>query len=182
MNRKVIAILFAVILVMSVAAMGMAATTATTQKIEFNLNGSYDTSDPATGIWTSVPAAAILTGNIKDKGGTQYLSPQTGTITIDGIDHQILVKQPKQSEPVYYYEYEWGTPGVEYYKYQYWNAIVEVNIGGDKYIGWLSWYKYHYEWYGSVYDDAYSYLSFQGIVDGKMANCWLSGDFPKIGK
>lgn len=182
MSRKIIAILFAATLVMSAAAMGMAAAKTTTQKIEFDFDeGWYDTSDPATGEWTSVPASAVLTGNIKDKDGTQYLSPQTGTITIDGIEHQIQVKQPKQSEPVMYYEYEWGTPGAEYYKYQEWYKIVEVNIEGDKYIGWLYWGKYHYEYYGEVWDYEYSYLSFQGIADGKMANCWLHGDFPEIG-
>ena len=179
MNTKVIAVLLAAALVMSVTAIGMAAAKTTTQKIEFNLDGWYDTYDPATGTWTDVPAYAILTGNIKDKDGTLYLSPQTGTITIDGIENQIQVKTPKQSEPVLYYEYESGTPGSgNYYKYQDWYTMVEVNIEGKKYIGWLDWGKYHEEWGGSVWDYEYSYLSFEGIVDGKMAHCWLYGDFP----
>ena len=179
MNTKVIAILFAAALVMSVTAIGMAAAQTTTQKTEFNLDGWCDTYDPATGTWTSVPAYANLTGNIKDKDGTLYLSPQTGTITIDGIENQIQVKTPKQSEPVLYYEYEYGTPGSGYYyKGQDWYTMVGVNIEGKKYIGWLDWGKYYFEWGSSVGNYEYSYLGFQGIVDGKMASCWLDGDFP----
>ena len=181
MDRKVIAILFAATLVMSVVAIGMAAAETTTQKTEFNLDGDYGTFDPATGESTVVPAYANLTGNIRDADGTLYLSPQRGTITIDGIENQIQVRQPKQSEPVLYYEYEEGESGTGYYyKEQHWDTGVEVNIGGKKYTGWLSWGKYYVEDDSGVVleDDEYSYLDFDGTVDGKFHWCALDGDFP----
>ncbi len=168
MNRKVIAILFAVALVMSVASMGMAATT--TQKIEFNLIGSYGPFNPSTQTWTSVEASAILTGKIMAEDGTHYLSPLAGTITIgsDGIDYQIVVTQPKQSEsePVMYYEGEevGGT-------FKLWYALVEVNIKGNKCIGELYW--------GTYLDYKFSGLEFKGIADRELVKCELYGDFPE---
>jgi hypothetical protein len=183
MIRRVIAVLFAATLIMSVTAIGMAAAKTTTQKIEFHLeDGYYDTLDPATGEWIRVLASAFLIGNIKDTDKSQCLSPLTGAIAIDGIKHQILVKQPKQSEPVYYYEFEEGTQGSDFYeKGQVWSTIVEVNIEGDKYIGSLSWEKYHGEWYGQVVDYENSQLYFQSFVDGKRVFCAVIGDFPEIG-
>ena len=179
MDRKVIAVLFAATLVMSVVAIGMAAAEITTQKTEFNLDGYYETFDPATGIETIVPARAILTGNIRDADGTWYLSPQRGTITIDGIENQIQVRPLKQSEPVIYGEEVDGSPDTgNYYIDQYWFTMVEVNIGGKKYTGRLGWDKIYEEWDGGSEEYGYSYLEFYGIVDGKDHQSWLDGDFP----
>lgn len=173
-SRNLTTTLLVAAVVMS-AAIGIAAAVTTTNQIEFNLNqGAYYTNDPVTGTYTYVPASAVINGIIKNKDGTLYISPQTGTITIDGVDHNIQVKNAKQPEPILYYKYEYGTPGQYYYKYEYWYDMVEVNIEGNKYIGWLYWSKYHQEYYSTVYDYASSQLGFQGIVDGKMvsASVW----------
>ena len=184
--------LLAVALAMSAAAIGTAAAKTTTQSIEFTLEGWGESYDPVTDTWISVPVSAVLDGNVKDKDGTFYLSPQTGTITIDGVEHQIQVKQAKQSEPVFYYEdsecwwYDACNNGC--YEMESWMTISEINIEGRKYIGNLNWHKYH-DWgvyqlncecepYDYYYEE--SYLYFTGIVDGKMMDFWLSGDFPVI--
>ena len=89
-----------------------------------------------------MPVSAVFDGTIKDKDGTLYLSPQTGTITIDGVEHQIQVKQAKQSEPVFYVEDSWC---MEYnpcdkwcYEWENGITISEVNIEGRKYFGNLN--------------------------------------------
>lgn len=180
--------LLAVALAMSAAAIGTAAAKTTTQSIEFTLEGWGESYDPVTDTWTSVPVSSVLDGNIKDKDGTYYLSPQTGTITIDGVEHQIQVKQAKQSEPVFYDEDSWCYEYDPCYKYCYewedWITISEINIEGRKYIGTLGWYQqYYYEVYACIPYEGYwdeSYLHFQGIVDGKMMYFGLYGDFPVI--
>ena len=190
MNKKILVILLAVALAMSAAAIGTAAAKTTTQSIEFTLEGWGESYDPVTDTWISVPVSAVLDGNIKDKDGTYYLSPQTGTITIDGVEHQIQVKQAKQSEPVFYDEdswcYYWNPCDNYCYEWENWMTIGEINIEGRKYIGNLNWYQDHYwgtDWWTCEPYEYYwdgSYLYFQGIVDGKMMSFWLNGDFPVI--
>lgn len=174
-NRSLATILLVATLAMS-AAIGASAAATTTNKIEFNLTeGYYSTFDPATGSSTNVPVSAVINGNIKNRDGTIYISPQIGTITIDGVDNNIQVKNVKQSEPTLYYKYEYGTPGGYYYKSESWYNFVEVNTNGNKYIGTLAWTKYHQEWYGNIYDSAYAQLSFQGMKDGKLISAYVYG-------
>ena len=173
MNRKVIAILFVATMVMSLAAIGTAAAKTTTEKIEFDLDsGVYVTFYPGEPE-DVVDASAVLTGNIKNADGTYYISPLSGTITVDGVDHKIHVKSPKQSEPLFYFEDGYGEPGDEdYFKFQAWFTPVEVNINGDKYVGDLGWERY--EDNDGVFGD--SDLYFTGIVDGNGVECWLDED------
>lgn len=188
MNKKILVMLLAVALAMSVTAIGTAAAKTTTQSIEFTLEGWGESYDPVTNTWEEVPVSAVLDGNVKDKDGTIYLSPQTGTITIDGVEHQIQVKQAKQSEPVLYYEdswcWDWDECNWWCYEWNEWITYSEINIEGRKYIGTLNWYQYHDRgmWDCDQYDYYYegSYLDFRGIVDGKLMNFWLYGDFPVI--
>lgn len=180
--------LLVVALAMSAAAIGTAAAKTTTQSIEFTLEGYGESYDPVTDTWISVPVSAVLDGNVKDKDGTFYLSPQTGIITIDGVEHQIQVKQAKQSEPVYYNEDSWEWYYSDCYhsygEWEEWMTVSEINIEGRKYIGTLGWYQqYYYEVYACIPYEGYwdgSGLYFQGIVDGKMMSFWLNGDFPVI--
>jgi len=135
-------------------------------------------------------ATAVLNGNIKYKGGTQYLSPLQGTITIitiineieiEEIDYNIRVKSLKQSEPIWYHETESGTPGSgDYWREQEWRCYVEVNIEENKYIGNLKWGSYHWEYGNETYDWQYSDLDFVGMADSKKVDCWLEGDLPEI--
>jgi len=177
--KKLVAVLLAVTLAI-LASTGVAAAGTTVKAIEFDLEGEYLNYEPVTGIRTSVPASAFLTGNIRDKGGTQYLSPLTGTITIDSMDHGILVKAPKESESIYYWEWEEGTPGQYYYKGYRVLSFVEVNIEGDKYIGRLEWYKCHWEYYGIVIDEEWAELEFDSVVDGIWVTGYLEGGLPTI--
>jgi len=178
MKGGVLTIFLAVVITLTLPAAVLAAGT-TTQKIQFNFNdGSYETADPVTKSFTYAPASAVLGGNIRDKDGRPYLSPQTGTITIDGKPHQIMAKQIKESEPVAYWVYEEGKSGSDYYsKYDYWYFFSEVNIEGSKFIGSLVWYKSHVEWYGETWDYSGSGFSFNGVADRKVVSCNLSGDF-----
>jgi len=177
--KKLVVVLLAASLAI-LASTGVAAAGTTVKAIEFDLEGEYVSYEPVTGIETSVPASAFLTGNIRDKGGTRYLSPLTGTITIDGMEHNILVKAAKQSEPIYYWEWEEGTPGEYYYKGYHVYSFVEVNIEGDKCIGWLFWYKVHWEYYGIVIDEEMTELEFNGVVDGRWVTGYLEGGLPTI--
>lgn len=177
--KKLVVVLLAASLAI-LALTGVAAAGTTVKAIEFDLEGEYVSYEPVTGIETSVPASAFLTGNIRDKGGTRYLSPLTGTITIDSMDHGILVKAAKQSEPIYYWEWEEGTPGEWYVKGAEWLGGVEVNIEGDKYIGLLSWGWIYVEDYGDVWEHEDSELECRGIVRGKMVEFFLSGGLPTI--
>ena len=178
MNRKVITLLLAATMVMSLAAIGTVAAKTTTQKIEFNLNdGEYCTDYPDDE--DCVPASAVLTGNIMDRDGTMYLSILKGTITLGGVNHKIQVKSLKQSEPITYEIDVEGTPNEgDYQVCEEWFTPVEINIQGDKYIGYLEWTKCYGETDGNVLEYEYSLLYFFGIVDGNEVECGMIGDFP----
>lgn len=178
MNRKVIALLFAATMVMSLAAIGTAAAKTTKENIEFNLYADEYCTDYLDDE-DCVPASAVLTGNIKDRYGTMYLSILTGTFTLDDVDHKIQVKSLKQSEPVSYEIDVEVTPGEgNYLVCEEWYTPVEINIQGDKYIGYLEWSKCYGETAGTVFEYEYSLLYFTGIVDGNEVECVMIGDFP----
>lgn len=188
MNRKFLVLFLATALAMSALSIGTAAAKTTTQNIEFTLNGWADSYDPITQTWSNVPTSAVFAGNFQDKDGAIYLKPLTGTITIDEDDYQIQIKQPKQSEPVYYYEDSdlFYIDDCHYFQveWQSWLTFSEVNIEGHKYIGDLNWHQNSmlgiwgcepiYDFYGE------SNLSFRGIIDGKRMNFWLNGASPVI--
>lgn len=97
----------------------------------------------------------------------------SGIIKIDGVDNNIQIKGVKQSEPLAYFAYEYGTPGSYYVKYESWQAPVEINMRGHKCIGFITWYRYHYDDWGEVYDYKGSNLNFNGIVDGKPVSAYI---------
>ena len=134
MKRLVIVSLLVAILLIMLSTGALAAEKNTTRKIDFDfsLDGYYGIKlDPLLMFLdynNAESASAVLSGIIKDKGGTLYLSPLTGTITIGGIQHSIMVHQLKQSEPVGYFHSEGIVERDEWYCY------VEVNIEGSKYL------------------------------------------------
>ena len=188
MNRKIIVLLITMALAMSALSIGTAAAKTTTNNIEFTLDGWADTTDPLTNTFNTVSVSAVFDGNIQDKNGAYYLQPLTGVITIDGEEHQIQIKQPKQSEPVYYDEiidsfYIDACFNLQF-ELQNWMTFSEVNIDGHKYIGDLNWYQISI--FG-IFDcepiddsEGRTELSFRGIIDGKRMTFMLDGDYPVI--
>ena len=171
MNRKVITLLLAATMVMSLAAIGTAASETTTQNIQFNLNDGECT--------YLQDCAAVLTGNIKGADGSLYLGPLSGTFTVDDVDLQIKVKLPKQSESLFYYEKVNDEPGKKDDNiFKQWYTPVKVNIDGKKFVGELIWYLV--EDFDGVVLDKGSSLFLTGIVDGNHVSCNLYGDFPVL--
>jgi hypothetical protein len=181
--KKLLPILLAVSLAVSVGA-GAVFADSTTQGIEFDLDeGIYEEWDLGPGGGDrNVTASAVLDGNIRFAKEYCYLSAMTGTVTIDGVVHQILVRTPKPSETIYYYEWQIGFCPVdcEYGEEMY--CYVEVNIQGNMYIGTLLCSHYIHYFRGQVISEgSNAQLLFQGINDGKWVICSLSGDWPEIG-
>ena len=149
MKRKALAILLVLVLVILGPATDVVLAKTTKQTINFNLNTQgtvdyYVVRDPMTNYANSYEATIDLTGNILEKNGEEYLLPLNGTITLDGEENWISVKQAKQSEPVFYYKFESGTPGGTYYSItEWWKCFVEINMEGNKYVGSLEWQTYY---------------------------------------
>ena len=175
MKTKVLATLLVLTILMLAVPAGVVEAKAKPQNIGFNFSGIWDESefDPTTNTITIVNflASANLTGKFKEKGESLYLSPLSGNITVDGEEYNIMVKQAKQSEPVYHSIT--GTPGGTYEFFACW---VEVNIKGNKFIGTLKWEKFTIV----GFEVAFSSLVFHGVVDGKRVDCSLAGLFPEI--
>ncbi|MFC2013531.1 hypothetical protein ACFLU8_01405 [Chloroflexota bacterium] len=177
MKRLVIVICLVAILLTTLSVGALAAEKNTTQKIGFNFNlDGYDgiKLDPLQmrlDYDNAESASAVLSGIIKDKGGTLYLSPLTGTITIDDIQHRIIAHQLKQSEPVGYFHSEGIVERQEWYCY------VEVNIEGSKYSGILWWGSKLVN--GSFYSE-YSYIQCSGYENGEPLLFWLKGELPEM--
>ena len=166
----------------------LAAEKDTTQKIVFTFDEgdsicgkAPDPGDFVAPPENRVPTSLILSGVIKDKNGTLYLSPLTGIIIIDGIQHHISVQQAKQSDPVSYYEEELNYSSWKVSK-KIWYCFVEANIEGTKYIGTLSWQENRIESSsGFVYETKASELYFQGFEDGERTAHWLySPELPEL--
>lgn len=188
MKRKLVVLVVLSVLLLAVPA-GVAVAKSAPQAISFDFMGTYEVSEPISGNVTgSPPANVTLTGHVKDKNGAQYLTPLNGVITIGEAEYQILVKEAKQSEPVFYWEWErhYSNSSIPYYwVYRNWNSLAEVNIEGSKCIGWLSWQSV--TTYNVTNDEVLnisgsSELNFSGVVDGNMVNGYLDGDFPEIGE
>lgn len=164
--KKLLLILVAAILALILPAGVVVAKTAVKQ-IEFNLDdGTYEIRGTV-----SVSASVVLTGNIREKGTNIYLSPLTGTITIDGEEHNILVKAEKQSEPVIHIYRDIGGR-----VYDVDLQRVLVNVKGWKATGILQWGTKSYEGVTTEFSE----LEFWGTVDGKQVDCEISGPLPII--
>ncbi len=167
MKKRVIAILLVAVLLMILPA-ALVAAKETTHTINFNLDGKYLTKDYFSD-WAAVPVDANATfgGELREKNGNWYLSTLTGNITIDGVPHEIVVQQLYHPPRVnYHLNYD-----TLYSKSEQWYCLVEVNIDGDKYAGWL--------WFWVIYSKVngepipvggQSFINFQGIIDGKIAD------------
>ena len=162
--KKLLLILVVAILVLTLPAGVVAAKVeekTEANRIEFNLDvGTYKIGDAE-----PVSASAVLTGNLREKDGKLYLSPLNGTITIDGEEHNIVVKAEKQSKPLRHIDN--GAYDV------YLLPDVVVNVEGWKAIsGDLEW--------GTkiIKQETYSELEFWGTVDGEWVDCDLSGPLP----
>lgn len=173
-NISLAAVLLAAAIVVSATA--VLAKETEVNKIEFNLEGLYQTYDPVTKTWTSVPASAVFDGNIRTQGDNNYLSPLSGIINIDGVDNNIQIKDVKQSEPMAYIVDEYGIPGDYYYKIEQWMGLTEVNIQGHKFIGQVGWYNWYEYYYGMESEGQESILYLSGVVDGKPASAMLWSD------
>lgn len=187
MKRKILTSLLLITVLMLAVPAGIVMAKATSQTIEFDLSGSWseDGVDPDTGdpIDVDYDAAVILTGKISEKGGAKYLSPLHGTLALDGMEYKIQVKQIKQSEPLYGDETRIDLPSINRYliiAQTY--GVVEANVEGNKFVGWLQWNST--TWYD--YDDNIistsggSDLTLNGISDGKLVSGYLFGDAPEI--
>ena len=165
MKKPLVAILLAVILVVPFG-IGTATAKTTTQGIKFNLTDGtvfiYETQAGVTNRET-VEAVAVFDGVIRDKDGNTYLSPMTGKITIDGVEHTIQVKAAEVSEPIFRYLSPKG--------YIDW-VVVEVNIGGGKALGRLDM--------TSTPSKEETRFQFTGSFDGKWYACLLRGTLPTI--
>ena len=163
MKKKVIAILMATVILMILPATVVAAQNTTTHEINLTLNGRYDTRDYR---FPSPPppyvtANVTIGGELKEKNGNWYLSPLTGNIKIGDSNYEIVVKPLSHPQPINYCLH-FNYPEQ---KSEEWYCVVEVNIEGDKYTGWL-WF-WLYNWYTQY--QGQSQLYFQGIVDGQIA-------------
>ena len=178
--KKLIAVLLIVVMLVTVSTT-VSAAGATVQNIEFDLEGMCSVFNPETGEWGYVPASAVLTGTIKSKDDSMYLSPLTGIITIDVMEYNILVKSAKQPEPICHYWWEDINPSY-IYRYEVYGIFGEANVQGTKLAADLRWYHDYYESPpGNVLWDLYltSFYS-RGIVDGKYVTISLSGPWPII--
>jgi len=182
MKKKTLSMLMILAALILIVPAGMADAKAQPQDIAFDLSGSWSEQglDPDTGdpIDVDYDAAVILSGKISEKGGGKYLSPLHGTIALeDGPEYKIQVKQIKQSEPLYgdeiiYYYPNSEQPSMVMVLTQ---GIVEANIEGKKFMGWLQWYSNTaYLPTGDIlFETGGSELTLSGIVDGKLVSISL---------
>jgi hypothetical protein len=178
--KKFVTILVAGALLIVLSTTAVAAGTIV-KEIEFSLEGSCEVFDPVTGELSMLPASAILSGNIKHKNGTKYLSPLTGKLMVEGMEHNIMVKMAKQSEPIYHHSWEDGIPGEWYHKIKTSMIAGESNVQGAKLIVQLQWnYEYHDHGGGDIFEEGWSWLWGSGMVDGQWVQCSLGGGLPAI--
>ncbi len=188
MKRKILTSLLLMTILMLAVPAGIVYAKAQPKDITFDLAGSWAEQgyDPETGdpVSASYDAAVVLTGKISDKGGAKFLSPLHGTMAVGDSEYSIQVKQVKQSEPLY------GDEMVIYYPNSQQprmvivatQGIVEANVEGKKFIGWLDWNSttMYYLNGDIMYQGGGTNLSLSGIVDGKMVSVSLDGGVPEI--
>jgi len=186
MKRKTLSILVVVALLILAMPAGLAYAKAQPQNITFNLTGSWqeDGINPDTGEPTSdyYDASVALSGKISDKGGAKYLTPLHGTLAVNGTEYSIQVKQIKQSEPLYGDEMVINFPNGWKLVTVQTQGIVETNIQGKKFIGFLNWGSTTmYDASGGIlFTSGGTDLTLSGIVDGKRVSISLAGDVPEI--
>ena len=164
MKKNSILLVSIILLILGTVTLGMSETTII-QK-EFYFEGTIG---PAGGPIEPPPpiaACAHLTGNIHEKEGNTYILPLTGTITIGDEDSIILAKPFKVSEPMncIVNEPEFPPGCIDHHC----AVPLEVNIGGDKYMGFLGWNKTYCD-DCMVYE--FAYFNFIGVKDGEMISC-----------
>lgn len=160
--KKLPLILVAAILALILPA-GVVVAKVLVNQIEFNLDdGTYEIRDTST---VSVPASVVLRGNLREKGTDMYLSPLSGTITIDGEEHSILVKAEKEPEPVNHIQN--GVLDV------YWQQVL-VHVEGWKSTSGVL------QWGTKSSGEVFSELEFWGTVDGGDVDCETTGSLPII--
>ena len=181
--KKFLLILLAVTLAISIP-VGVVFANSATQQIDFDLDeGTYEAWDLGPdGDYINVPTSAVFEGKIRFTEDYCYLSAMSGTITIDGVVYQILVRTHKPSETIFYGELELGTPGeIGYYYEEQIYCYVEANIKGSKYIGTLiGLHTIEIDTTGQLVEYGLSSLHFEGIMDGTWVISSLSGDWPEI--
>jgi len=185
MKGKFIAHIIAIVILMTLPLSAVGTEKNTIQKLYFYLDEGqgtgYETIDLLTSeYYEAEDVWAEFQGSIKTKGELRYLSPLSGIISIDYEVYPILVKPNSPSEPIFYYEYESGFPGEPGYSlmkdiYSY----VEVNIGGNRYMGTLI-SRQRLIWVGFLWETNYSELHFEGLVDYKWVQCTLKGLWPEL--
>ncbi|MFC1981384.1 hypothetical protein ACFLVN_03975 [Chloroflexota bacterium] len=188
--KRILCILLIVALSISITT-GVVLAKSTTQKIEYDLDeGTYESWGLIETEEVNVPASAVFSGNLKIKEENSdsspqyfYLSPMSGTITINDVVHQMLVKPIKPSEIILYSERELGQPGEigYWYEKELW-CFVEVAIEGSRYTGMLySRYYLKIDTLGEEVEGGESELRFAGIMDEKWVECVLTSDsWPEI--
>ena len=171
MNRKVLVSLFASLILLVVVAAVIVVAETTIQKTELYVEGTVFYMTPTEPPEPSVEASATLSGNLTEKDGKYYLSPLNGTITVGDADSKILAKPLKTSEPMEYFEIEYIDEGGYLVKNQNWSMTIQVNIGGDKSMGFVGIGKFYHELIGEM---EFSYLNFYGVKEGRMIACEMS--------
>lgn len=175
MKRKALALLLVLTILMLAVPAGVVEAKVKPQNIGFNFSGTWSESsfDPTTNTTNVVNflVSTNLTGKFKEKGESLYLAPLSGNITLAGEEYNIMVKQAKQSEPVYYSRMV--IPGITS---EYFACWAEVNIEGNKFIGTLEWQK----WTTPGGEWGLSSLVFHGVVDCTRVDCSLTGLLPEI--
>jgi len=167
MKKRFIAILLAAVVLVTLPTALVVAKETTTHEINFNIDGKYMTKNYFMESPVRVDANTTFGGELREKNGNWYLSPLEGNITIDGAPYEIVVKQLNHPRPVNYYLY-YDTPEQ---KSEQWYCVVEVNIDGDKYTGWLWFWVYYTKVNGvPIPNQGQSFINFQGIIDGKITN------------
>ncbi len=134
MKKRIIAILLAVVLLMTLSAAVVAAKTEVKNihvEISDKLRDYFNTSQ-------HYPANVGLDGSFRDKDGNMYMSPWNGTINItwsssDIQEYQLHVKALKESEPGFRHVIIETNPPYREHTFYYFPA--EFTIGSDKGFG-----------------------------------------------
>ncbi|MGB2815378.1 MAG: hypothetical protein WBC75_09880 [Dehalococcoidales bacterium] len=192
MKKKTLSMLMVLAALILIVPAGIVDAKAQPQDIAFSMVGDWSEEgfDPDTGnpVDVDYDAAVSLSGKTSEKSGSKYLSPLHGILDVEGTEYKIQVKALKQSEPLYVDETRIDLP----YFPPYWlggyiisstnSGIIEANIEGSKFIGWLEWHlSTQYDADDNIVDTSggSTFILF-GIVDGKSVTVTLDGDAPEI--
>ena len=181
MKKRIMAILLAAVLLMTLPAALVAAKGTTIHEINFNIDGKYMTQNYYTSSYVTVNANATFGGELRQKNGNWSLLPSPlmkGNITIAGVPHEIVVKQ-LYHPPRFNYHLNYDT---SQQKSEQWYYRVEVDIEGDKYTGWLWFWVMSNKVNGKLIPSGgQSQLYFEGIrADGKIVTFYTVGAPPPV--